>query len=304
VELDDTAADAVAKVKDLEAELDEARRTLSGAEERLKETAERIEADSDVLATEASGLMEQAREERAQVGQDGEEARQAVDQLTEKVQAAKVEAHRELDKSVADLGILQERVGALHEQLGALFDQTEAAARRIEQLATQAESEIDPVLDAARDLLQVSIVGHYESLQQEAEDWAQNIKGYTAELWEPVLQAMTDTWEDTLRTGVSAAIEAGVKAAGENARAVTTEVAEQSRARHAEALDEVSALGRRLQDALQKLSTQVEQATAQLTRDDEAALDEMDEAVKGLEQMAEALVRVKDLLASYSFVSM
>jgi tetratricopeptide (TPR) repeat protein len=304
MDLEDAATDALAKVKALDAELDKAQSAVAEAEQHVKEVGDRLHADWSGLAEEAGPLIEHVHAERGQLGEDGQHAAEALDQLTQRVHAARGEAHQELDNATVQVTTLQQRVVALESDLEHLFEQAEATAGRLEQITAATEGQFDEALEAAHALLQQQMVAHYNSIEHEAEEWAANIGRYVTELWQPLFESMTETWQKSLHAAAAAAIEAGVSAAGANLHDVSAGVLEACRTHHAETFEELATLGQRLETAVHNLEQRVEQGRAAVTHDDAPALEAQQETDAGVEALSEALQKVKELLTGFSFVRM
>lgn len=112
------------------------------------------------------------------------------------------------------------------------------------------------------------------------------------------------SWESGLEA-VESKVEQAFADARTHAEDVVTYSLEECRTAHADELDElVQLLDTTLGPALEKLEAAIEQRGGEVDASHGALETDLDETGRGLEAAIAALQRVKELLASYSFVQL
>jgi ABC-type transporter Mla subunit MlaD len=303
MELDVAAPETLTRVKALDTELGETRQALRAAHEKLEHAAEQLGEDDGHFAEAVDQFAQEVQEQRERLDQQAAETVSALGALAEKVRGA----HEQIEEQ---LGAAQEGVAAVEEQLHEMepdaaedFQQVIAAAAAVETALTDVQDQVKEAVSqagaaaakAARDLR-----GFGEIVQ----DRVDNLEAYITEMCVPALEDVAETWGRTVKGLVSGTVTAGAAVAESNLPQVLSGVLEECKAAHAAAIDELAELGTRLESVVQSLSELAEAGGTEIMTTSEAEVREAQETESGLEELLSALLRVKEQLASYTFVQL
>jgi len=303
MELDEAAPATLTKIKALETDLDEARQALRSAQDKIGQAAEQLQADDGEFAQAVDQFGQDVQEQRNLLGQQAGETLESLAAMTEKIRGV----HQGIQE---DLSTAQEGVAALEEQLHALepdvenvFQQVARAAETVETAFTEIQEQVKEAVTqagaaaakAARDMR-----GFGEVVQNRVDA----LEDYVAGMCVPVLEDIAETWGRTVKGVVGVTISAGAALAEQNLPEVLSGVVEQCRTEHATALDELAELGTRLESVVQALGQATETGGAEMMAASDTEVQAARESETGLEELLAALVRVKEQLASYTFVQL
>jgi DNA repair exonuclease SbcCD ATPase subunit len=303
MELDVAAPETLTRIKALDTELGETRQALRAAQEKIEHAAQQLGDDDGRFAEAVDEFGQEVQEQRERLDQQAGETVAALGALTEKVR----DAHQQIEEQLSSA---QEGVAALEQQLHQMepdvaddFQQVVAAATAAEAALTEVQEQVKEAVSqagaagarAARDL---------RGLDEIVQNRVDNLEAYIGEMCVPVLEDIGETWGRTIKGVVAAAVSAGATMAQQNLPQVLSGVVEQCRGEHSAALDELAELATRLEGVVQTLSQLAETGGTEIMAASESEVREAQETESGLEELLAALLQVKELLASYTFVQM
>jgi hypothetical protein len=154
----------------------------------------------------------------------------------------------------------------------------------------------------ARDFLESEVPAHLDELREEVRSRGEQVRQALADECAATVDEAFASWQTALEA-VEAKVEQAFADARQHAEDVVTYSLKECRKAHAEELDEiVQMLDATLGPALEKLEGAIEQRGGEVDQSHSALQTELEETGSGLESAIGALQRVKELLASYTFV--
>jgi chromosome segregation ATPase len=303
MELDVAAPEALTRVKALDTELGETRQALRAAQDTLERAAEQLGEDDARFAEAVQELSDDVQEQRGRLDQQAGETLAALEALAEKIRAA----HQQVEEQLADA---QEGVAAVEQQLHDMepdvaddFQQIVTAAATAEAALAETKEQLKEAVSQAGAAAARAVrdLRGFEEIQQTRVD---KLEDYVTGMCVPVLEDVAETWARTVKGVVNAAVSAGAAMAQQNLPQVLSGVLDQCRAEHAGAIDELAGLATRLEGVVEVLSQAVETGGTEVMTASEAEVRESQETEAGLEELLAALLRVKEQLASYTFVQL
>jgi DNA repair exonuclease SbcCD ATPase subunit len=303
VDLEDAAAQALTKVKALEAEIEEGQNVLTEAEDKITEMRKQLDADWTRVTEDAEKLLQQVAEERSELAKESGEAIESLGRLKAKVDSVHQGVRQELTEAQADVAALEERVTALEPEVGSLFD---AAEQAIQGAKSQVEDADVQVASAVGDagVAAARAGSHLEGFEQVLEPRLKHLATYLDEVCADAVEQTVQGWTESLRDAVMHAVAEGVEAVSLNTEQALDEALQECEERHREALEEVGQLSVRLEAVLDRLSQSVLSGTAEMAQLTDAGAQSLRETSTGTEQLLAALLKVRGLLASFTFVKM
>ena len=303
MDLEDAAAQALTKVKALEAEMEEARRALGDAEEKIVAVREELDADWTRATENAQKLLQQVAEEQSRLATESSEASESLGRLKAKVDSVHAGAQQQLAEAQAEVAEIEARASALEPEVTALFHQAEEAVQSakadIEAVDEQVSSAVGEAAVAAG-----RAGSHLKGFAEIMEPRLGHIRTYLDEVCSDAVEQTLLGWTESLRAAVMHAVAEGVEAAGLNTEQAVADALEECEARHREALDQVGQLAVRLETVLDRLSQSVKTGTGEMVQLASAGAQGLRETGTGSEQLLAALLKVRELLASFTFVKM
>jgi chromosome segregation ATPase len=302
VDLEVVAARALAAVKALLEDVEEAEKGIDAEGERIQEARHHIEGEATRTCTALRELAALAEESRQSVEREGQESLATLDGLSRRIATVHAEAAEALDASRVEAAALGGRVASLTPRMGALFDRLETAAQALRAVADQAETQVETAVTAAH-TIQTLAAGDFHRFEEALDDRLEELQRGVEEACVPTLQTLAETWSESLEGMVANTVARGFSTAAANLAEVSPEALSLCRKGCAPLLEEVAALGGRLDGALDRLAGAVERGAAVLA-DGGPSLESLRATEGGIESARAALERVKATLASYTFVTL
>jgi DNA repair exonuclease SbcCD ATPase subunit len=303
MELDVAAPETLTRVKALDTELSETRQALRAAHEKLEQAAEQLAEDDGHFAEAVDQFSQDVQEQRRRLDQQAAETVAALGGLTEKVR----NAHQQIEEQ---LGAAQEGVAAVEQHLHEMEPDAAEDFQQVITAATAAEAALADVQEQVKEAVTqagaaaAKAARDLRGMEEIVQNRVDNLADYVNGLCVPGLTEIAETWGRAVTGVLQATISAGAAMAEANLPQVLSGVAEQCRTEHAAALDELAELGTRLQGVMQSLGELTEAGATEILTASEAEVREAQETESGLEELLSALLRVKEQLASYTFVQM
>jgi hypothetical protein len=304
--LEDAAEALVVKIRGLDSEIAESQHTLEELRGRIDATLHEGEREWMALDAAVSSFLDKAREERAWLAREAQQAAQAAAAAHQAVATHGASARSEITEGRAHLDAFAQQATALQPAVESLIAEAgEAPARSLAQRAAQIAQELAHALEEARDFLRNEVVQGLAQVVQEIGDRCQTFRAMLAEEHTAALQAAFDEWEakvDALEEYVSTE---GFTGSHDHARAYVDYALGECRTAYDEQLDGVRRMAEALTAQLQELAAEAGRvAEAVVAEVGGELLGRLDDTSEAVASAASALGSVGDLLASYSFVGL
>jgi ABC-type transporter Mla subunit MlaD len=303
----ETAADElVRKLRSVDGEVEIAHDRLADLKEQVSTLGDQIDAAWTELASQVAELVGKAEEESAAIQRECEEATQAVGQLAGGARSARESATPALEQVQASTtNEFAEAVRQKQEPLDQLV--TQAAEDTFEALGERAgevATELEQALGEARDFLADEVVSSLEDMKGQIEERLQGLRETLVDECGSAVQAAYDDWSAKLDEVVEKVEDQGFEAAGDHAKEVVEYALDKCAEAHEKELERLMEVVQLVEEALDTVKTDVEGHRGDLAQDGKEALDEgIDQTTQALADALAALDQVKQLLASYTFVS-
>jgi DNA anti-recombination protein RmuC len=304
----ETAADElVRKLRSVDGEVETAHDRLEGLKQQASALGDQIDAAWTELARQVAELVEKAEEERAAIERECQEATQAVGQLAGAARSTRQGAASSLEQVQASTSNeFAEGVRQREEPLDRLV--TQAAEETFTSLGERADevaTELEQALSEARDFLADEVASSLEEMQGQIEDRMSAVRETLVDECGSALQEAYDDWSAKLDEVVETVEEDGFEAAAEHATEVISYALDQCAQAHETEFERLLEVVQLVEDALATVKTDVEDRRAEVSQEGKDAVEQAtDDTKQALADALGALDQVKQLLASYSFVSL
>ena len=303
----ETAADElVRKLRSVDGEVETAHDRLADLKQQASALGGQIDDAWTELARQVGELVDKAEEERAAIQRECQEAEQAVGQLEGGAKSTRESAVSALEQ--VQSSTTTEFADAVREKQEPL-DQlvTQAAEDTFESLGERAgevASELEQVLGEARDFLADEVVSSLEDMQGQIEERLSALRETLVDECGSAVQAAYDDWSAKLDEVVDKVEAEGFDAAGDHAKEVVEYALDKCAEAHEKELERLMEVVQLVGEALDTVKSDVEGHRGDVSEDGKGALDEgVEQTKQALADALEALDQVKQLLASYTFVS-
>jgi ABC-type transporter Mla subunit MlaD len=298
----ESAADvALVKTKELSGRIDKAEAAFTELEDALEDAQAQFDADWSGLEEKARILLDLARAQAAGIGEEGEEAREALTQLDESLAHAASDWDGAVEGGVAETAALGAHVAEQQPLVASAGAAAAAAASTLAEHADPIEAQLQQALAEVRSLLETGVASELRELQESVRERAEALRVRFAEQCDTVLAEALAGWERQL-----AQVEDVIDEEFARARQHAADVVEFSllacQRGHDEAWTEVAGFVEGLGGLLQGLGESVTARTAQLGDRRGAAEQALADVAAALERMRAALVQELETMARYEFV--
>jgi uncharacterized phage infection (PIP) family protein YhgE len=304
----ETAADElVRKIRSVEGEVETAHDRLADLKQQASTLGDQIDAAWTELARQVAELADKAEEERAAIQRECEEAMRAVAQLEGGARGARESAVPALEQvQVSTTTEFADAIRQKEEPLDQLVAQgAEDTFESLGERAGEVATDLEQALGEARDFLADEVVSSLEEMQGQIEERLSTLRETLVDECGSAVQAAYDDWSAKLDEVVDKVEEEGFEAAKDHAKEVVEYALDQCAQAHEKELERLMQLVQLVEEALDTVKTDVEGHRDNVSQDGKDALDEgVSETKQALADALEALDQVKQLLASYTFVSM
>jgi ABC-type transporter Mla subunit MlaD len=302
-DLDKAASTALLRLQELSSRVERADTVFGELEQRLTETASRMESDWAEVGEAAAALMGRAQEEDGSVDEQSAEAVNAVRRLEAAASAAASEIGEGTGDAAQEVERWAEHVAQAQPRVTSLREQTGEAVRQLVERAQEIEDDLAETLTELKQFLEGDVANDLAELRTEVEERVDAVMTAIEDECQEPLEETYQEWEQWL-TAVDGAVEKGFTDAREHLDTVLGEVLDECAERHREALDEVKDLAQDLAGALGKLEEAAVSRRAELEAASSSAEDALEQTDQRLASMTAAVNGVKELLARFSFVQL
>jgi chromosome segregation ATPase len=301
MDLEEAANTAQNKVKELEGHVDEGESAVSALHEACTRVGTRLDEDFDTLAETAGAFLERAGTLRTELASELETSLKALQELNTEVAETRAGAVQELEQARADAEALTEQVTTAQPGVTSLQEQLEQALQALSEQANAVEQQLQEGLGKARDFLQNDVAAGLAELQQAITDGVEDLASAVGDC-RTDLEGSFEDWQERL-SEVREYAEGEFTRLQEHAHEVAEACVQQAAEAHREKLQELGQTAERLIGTLgvfgESLMSQREDLAQYRTASDDGVAPANDQT----EAMLEVLQRVKDKLASFSFVT-
>jgi DNA repair exonuclease SbcCD ATPase subunit len=299
MQLDDVAAELLGKLKQLHAHVDTAHKALGEAQTRLDETKTRLDADSTALADELHGLEQRVGEEQSRLADEAREASEALDRLSDQVRSVAADAHQQIEQAKGEIDALEARVSSAESEVETLFGELRTVSDNAKSALHEAGGQVATAVSGAQAACAHAaqhIVGFRGALEARVHLLEQHVNTLTL----PAIEAMVSAWSESLESIDDETLTRGAEMIDANLASVATEAAAKYREACGQVLDEVAALGERLNRAIDTMSAAIEKGAGDVASGGDAVLQDMRETGTSVEAVRAAFQEARQTLSQYS----
>jgi len=301
--LESAAEGLVEKLKSFDQEVEEAGQSFSSLEEQVRQALAQFGEDWSALIDDVQDYLERVQETRSKLAEAGQEATDAVAETQESVAESQGEASTEIADTRSQVSGFAEQVKALRPETDELLAQgLEAAAKSLAEQAQEVESDLEKALAETTDFLENDVISGLQETEEAVRERAQSAKEALEERAQD-LQDAYDEWERRLVELEDLVGEQGFKAAQDHVQEVVEYAFQECAEGHQAEIADLAEVVDLLEGTLGELVSEVE-ARAERIDDDgrEPIEDRTGDTLDVLSTARETLDKVRDLLASFTFV--
>jgi uncharacterized phage infection (PIP) family protein YhgE len=299
-ELEQTAAEALEKVRSLAALTDKAHGRLQDLAAEIEAAAGQVESEWTRFVEKGQALLERAGEVNERVGAEAAEARGAVATLQAALTQADGDLHGALDSARDNTLGLGRMLDDAVPDVEAMAESVEKASQELARNAEQVESALQQALEAGRTFVEDTVAEGLRELQEQVRERAQQLTAVMEECGRE-LQTSFDNWEAGLTEVETEVAEAFEETETHMAGLVETAV-RLSREAYLDPLGEVAREVQELEQLLGEVAGAAGESEETAVGSAQETSGAMDEDRAALEAVKAKLDEVKTLLASFSFV--
>lgn len=301
---EDAAEELMLKLRGLEDEISESEQRLEDLTGRMVSVKEDLEEDWNDLTESVESFLKKVGEESDELDQHADTTLQAVNDAHNAVGENATNARNEIGQAVADLDALGQQANGHAENVEPLVhDGVETPAQSLEARAKELETELGKLVDEARDFLTGDVVPALEQLATDVTERCEALQKSLAEERAEPLQHVFDEWSGHIDELESYVLTQGYESSHQHALDVVEYVMDECETASRAKIESLTQVVSLLEGQLARFATEMERAGKDLT--DQAGarlLRELDEAKDAAERAVSGLDRVKQELASRSFM--
>lgn len=280
-DLEQTATEALEKVRSLTALTDKAHERLAELAEEIESAGERVEADWGVFVEKGQALLEKAGEVNQELGAQASEARGGVATLQSQLAQADTDLQGGLDAAREQTLSLGRSLTDAIPDVTSLAEAVERTTQDLSRSADEVENALRETMEAARAFVTDAVATECISeLEQSYEGWDEGLTEVETE----VAEAFQET-----RDHMSGLVDVAVRL---------------SRQAYLEPLKQVEGQVQQLEQLLAEVGAAVEESEEQAASPARERTAAMEEDRAALEAVRARLDEVKALLAAFTFVEM
>jgi DNA anti-recombination protein RmuC len=301
--LEDAAQELVDKLEQLDGECKTAQETFASHLEDLAELDANLARDWDALTQTVTGFLEKVQEQASLLAVDGTEAANELGSLRGEVEGVQAEAEAEITGSREQVAALAEHLRSLEPAIEPLIATgAEAPFAALRQQAENVREQLEQALAEAGEYLQ-DVVTELGSVAQDVDERSEALRAHIAEECSEQLQNGFDSWQGHVEE-LEQLVREKLDELPTNAREVVEYAMTECVAGHQEELDRVLALMPQLEQSLEELRSTVDETATDVGEEALGALDDrLGTLSQSINRTSEAMDAVREVLASYTFVT-
>lgn len=302
--LEEAAQELVDRLEELDGECQEAQETLAGHLRGLSELDAGMAREWDALTAAVTSFLERVQEQAGLVAEDGTEAANELGGVRGEVEGAQGTLTDEIAGARAELSALGEHLRSLEPALETVV--ASGGEAPLAALRAQAESvreQLDEMLGETGDFLD-DVASELGELAQGVAERSESLRAQVAEECSAQLQTGFDNWQGHVDE-LEELVRAKLAELPVNAREVVEWAMGECVAGHEEELERVMALLPSVEQALAELKVTIEESVTDIGEEALGAVDDrLGTLSQSITRTGEALDAVREVLASYTFVTM
>ncbi len=301
--LEDAAQRLVDTLEALDAECQDAQKTLAGHHDDLAAIDGDVATAWDALAEDVTAFLDAVSGEQDLLAEDGHEAQTALRALRGDTEAAQAQTEAEAAGSRDEVQALAAHLRGLEPSLDTLITSgAEAPFLALQQLADDLHRQLEQAVADAREFL-TTVVNELHILEQDLEERLEHLRTQVADASPAELQLGLETWQAHVEE-LETLVRDKFAELPDNAQEVVDYAMDECVRAHQDEFDQVLSVLPDIEQAIEQLRETVEETSVDVGQEGHDALaqngDTLEEA---LTRTAAALDRVKALLAEYTFVA-
>ena len=303
--LEDVAAELVARLRELESEIDESGRKIEDLREGAESVGREVDQEWKSFEEKLFEFMQKFIEkQQKELDAKAQEAFNDLGEAQQAVATSGASARTEVAQGSAQLEALRDHATALEPAVESLVaDGGEAPARSLVERAHELEQELVRLTDEASNFLRDEVVPGVEGLATDVREACQALKQTLEDQVTTELQASFDDWQSKVDELEDYVGTQGFMASHTHALAVVEWAVEQCRVACQDHLDKLDGVLDAAIRPLQALAADVERAGDTLVAGATDLLRGLDGTRDTARDTRAALGRVRELLNAYSFLA-
>jgi len=303
--LEDAAEELVVKLKGLDSEIEESQEELVELRERVETATHDVDEDFKELAEAAESFLEKVGELQEAAQRDAQEAVEAVARAGGAVHEDGALARSEIAQAQAGLEGLTTHAGGLEPAVESLVAEgVEEPARALAERAEEIQGELERVFESARDFFQDDVVNGMEQVAEDVRERCNALREMLAAELPSALRATFEDWEAQVDELEEYVASQGFVLSHAHAHEVVEWALSECEAACDAHLSTLESLVAGALRPLEALGEQVREAGASLGSLGRDLTGKLDGTLQSAASAQDALRRVADVLASYSFVQL
>lgn len=301
--LESAAESLVEKLKTFDQEVEEAGQRFSSLENQVRQALAQFGEDWSALIDDVQGYLEKVQETRGKLAEAGQEAAEALAETQETLGASQGDASAEIADTRSQVSGVTEQVKALEPETDELMAQgVEAPAKSLLEQAEEVKEDLEKALTETAEFLENDVISGLQETGEAIRERAQRARE-ALEAKSEELQVTYDEWERRLLELEGLVEEQGFRAAQDHVREVVDYALAECAKDHQDELGELVEIVDVLEGTLGELVSEVEVQAERIEDDGREPLEERTvDTLETLTAAQQALERVRDLLASFTFV--
>lgn len=304
--LEVAADELVRKLKAVDDEVEEARQGITRLKGQIDSLGDELDNEWIEVARAVGELVEKAQEELGTLGSEAQETAQAVANLEPMGQSAQQAAETGLEAVEQSTNAFGDAVNQRGPQIDTAAEAAEQIFQSLGQQAEEMSSNLEEVLQQARDFLTGGVVSALETMQSEIADRFDEMRTTLTQECTTALQESYDDWSEKLDEVLATVEEEGFAAAQAQGQEVVDWALAETATEHEQELERLLEVVGIVEEALQTLRDEnIGESKTDVGEEGRNALNQaLAETQTALEGMIAALDACKQTLSNYSFVQL
>lgn len=301
-DLEQTATEALEKVRSLTALTDKAHERLAELAEEIESAGERVEADWGVFVEKGQALLEKAGEVNQELGAQASEARGGVATLQSQLAQADTDLQGGLDAAREQTLSLGRSLTDAIPDVTSLAEAVERTTQDLSRSADEVENALRETMEAARAFVTDAVGEDLEQIREQAAERTQQLDAVATECISELEQSY-EGWDEGL-TEVETEVAEAFQETRDHMSGLVDVAVRLSRQAYLEPLKQVEGQVQQLEQLLAEVGAAVEESEEQAASPARERTAAMEEDRAALEAVRARLDEVKALLAAFTFVEM
>jgi ABC-type transporter Mla subunit MlaD len=304
--LEVAADELVRKLKAVDDEVEEARQGISRLKGQVDSLGDELDDEWIEVARAVSELVEKAQEEVGTLGSEAQETTQAVANVEPMGQSAQQAAEAGLGAAEQGTTAFGDAVNQRGPQVDSAAEAGEQTFQALSQQAEEVSSNLEEVLQQARDFLTGGVVSAFETMQAEISDRFDEMRTTLTQECTTALQEAYDNWSEKLDEVLSTVEEEGFTAAQAQGEEVVEWALTETATGHEQELERLLQVVGVVQEALQTLRDEsIGESRTDVGEEGRNALAQaLAETETALLGMIAALDACRQTMSDYSFIQL